>query len=215
LEHLGMGSRVVLASVLLFIAAVWLSAEAQYFRGDPFAGRLRIAPYGSPSVSPYAYPGYRPDVSVPSAVTTYRTLCVRLCDGFYFPISFAVPESGFDRDAEQCRASCGSAARLFYHANPGGSVERMFDLSGRAYNALPTAFAYRKALVAGCSCRPQPSTAATASTSESVANIPTLAPRAAARNEEGVGNDAGRALLRPEPIERNLALPGWAAWGRD
>jgi len=210
-----MGSRVVLASVLLSLAAAWLSAEAQYFRADPFAGALRNAPYGSPPFSPYAYPGYRPDVSAPSAVTTYRTLCVRLCDGFYFPISFAVPERGFDRDAEQCRASCGSAARLFYHPNPGGSVERMFDLSGRAYGALPTAFAYRKALVAGCSCRPQPSTAATASTSESMANIPTLAPRAAVRNDDPVGIDAGRALLRPEPIERDLSLPAWPGWGRN
>jgi hypothetical protein len=139
---------------------------------------------------------------------------VRLCDGFYFPISFAVPESGFDRDVEQCRASCGSAARLFYHPNPGGSVEGMFDLSGRAYSALPTAFAYRKALVAGCSCRPQPATAATASASESMVNIPTLAPPATARNEP-VGIDAGRALLRPEPIERDRSLPAWAAWGRD
>jgi hypothetical protein len=46
-------------------------------------------------------------------------------------------------------------------------------------------------------------------------NIPTLAPPAAARNDEPVGIDAGRALLRPEPIERDLSLPAWAAWGRD
>ena len=91
-----------------------------------------------------------------SHTATYRTLCVRLCDGFYFPISFATRGDGLARDAEQCTASCGLEARLFYHPNPGGSVEGMTDLLGRAYSALPTAFTYRKTLVTGCSCRPPP-----------------------------------------------------------
>ena len=30
-----------------------------------------------------------------SATTTYRTLCVRMCDGFYFPISYATSSSQF------------------------------------------------------------------------------------------------------------------------
>ena len=108
----------------------------------PFGGAFRGAPSQAgggvlPNVfSPYAYPGYRPDAGAGAnaAIATYRTLCVRLCDGFYFPISFATPEGGLARDAEQCRASCGVEARLFYHLNPGGSVESMMDL-----RAAPTA----------------------------------------------------------------------------
>jgi hypothetical protein len=89
-------------------------------------------------------------------VTTYRTLCVRLCDGFYFPISPAAPQSRFARDADVCSASCGSEARLFYHPNIGGNVDIMVDLTGIAYGALPNAFKYRQALVPDCRCRPQP-----------------------------------------------------------
>ena len=87
---------------------------------------------------------------------TYRTLCVRLCDGFYFPISGATSGSGLSRDADACSASCGTEARLFYHPNGGGDVDSMVDLTGLAYSALPNAFRYRKTLVPECRCRPQP-----------------------------------------------------------
>jgi hypothetical protein len=87
---------------------------------------------------------------------TYRTLCVRLCDGFYFPISNATSGSGLARDADRCAASCSVEARLYYHENPGGGVDGMVDLTGLAYSSLPNAFKYRKALVQGCQCRPQP-----------------------------------------------------------
>ncbi len=90
----------------------------------------------------------------------YRTLCVRLCDGYYFPISFSATRNALARDAAKCAASCGSEARLFYHPNPGGDVDSMIDLSGMAYTQLPTAFKYRKTLASGCACRPQPWTEA-------------------------------------------------------
>ena len=81
---------------------------------------------------------------------------MRLCDGYYFPISFSTTRSEFARDADKCTASCGSQARLFYHPNPGGVAEDMVDLTGLGYADLPTAFKYRKSLVNGCGCRPQP-----------------------------------------------------------
>ncbi len=92
----------------------------------------------------------------PGPGPTYRTLCVRLCDGYYFPISAAAPGSSLSRDADRCAASCGAEARLFYHPSDGGGAETMVDLTGMAYSALPNAFRYRKTLVEGCSCRPQP-----------------------------------------------------------
>ena len=84
---------------------------------------------------------------------TYRTLCVRSCDGYYFPISFATVPERFDQDAQQCRAMCPSAVvELYVHENPGGTVEQMVSLSGRPYESIPTAFVYRKEYVKGCSC---------------------------------------------------------------
>ncbi len=42
----------------------------------------------------------------------YRTLCVRLCDGFYFPISAAAQPGEFARDEETCQRG----VRLTRHA---------------------------------------------------------------------------------------------------
>ena len=86
---------------------------------------------------------------------TYRTLCVRSCDGYYFPISFATRPENFQADAQQCRARCPSAVvELYVHENPGGTVEQMVSLSGRPYQSIPTAFLYRDEYVEGCSCNP-------------------------------------------------------------
>lgn len=87
---------------------------------------------------------------------TYRTMCVRLCDGAYFPISFATTRRYFARDEAQCATRCGSPARLFVFPNPGGSPDLMRDLNGRSYVTLPTAFQFRKGAVASCSCRSEP-----------------------------------------------------------
>jgi hypothetical protein len=212
-----MGSRVVLASVLLGLPAGWLGAEAQYFRASPFAGAFRPAPHASPGgifpkpFSPYPHPDYRSDPVGPSVAATYRTLCVRLCDGFYFPISFAVPESGLSRDAEQCRASCGTEARLFYHPNPGGSVETMLDLAGRAYSALPSAFTYRKTLVAGCSCRPQALASPAADGAERASNTRAAEPPPPARIDYSIDRDQGQAAAPPKPIGRDMSNPVWGS----
>ncbi len=85
----------------------------------------------------------------------YRTVCVRICDGYYFPISYSVKRNQFYEDANACNARCDSEARLFYMPKS-GSIEKAYDLEGMAYSKLKTAFLYRKTLKEGCSCRPKP-----------------------------------------------------------
>lgn len=86
----------------------------------------------------------------------YRTMCVRLCDGYYFPVSNATTHKTFQRDANMCESGCGSEARLFYMPAGETDVDKMSDLTGAAYSALPNAFKYRKTLVSGCTCKPMP-----------------------------------------------------------
>lgn len=86
----------------------------------------------------------------------FQTFCVRTCDGYYFPISRAVPRSRFHRDASACTARCGEESRLFYGPTDTDDKAALVDLTGRSYGDMPTAFKYRKTLVAGCSCRPMP-----------------------------------------------------------
>jgi hypothetical protein len=85
---------------------------------------------------------------------TYRTVCVRLCDGYYFPVSFSTLPNHFGRDAEVCQSKCAAPAQLFYYQNPGGAVDQMVSFTdNQLYTKLKTAFLYRKEYINGCSCK--------------------------------------------------------------
>jgi hypothetical protein len=87
---------------------------------------------------------------------TYRTVCVRLCDGYFFPISFATTPDRFAADEAACQARCASPAKLYVYPSPGGEPEQMFDTQGRPYTALKNAFLYRTAYDESCTCKPHP-----------------------------------------------------------
>jgi hypothetical protein len=85
---------------------------------------------------------------------TYRTLCVRTCDGFFFPISFATVPGRFGDDAQTCQRLCPAAeTMLFTHRNPGEEVDQAVSLNGEPYTSMPNAFKYRQAFSNQCSCR--------------------------------------------------------------
>jgi hypothetical protein len=85
---------------------------------------------------------------------TFRTICVRSCDGYYFPISFATTPDRFRDDEATCQRMCPAAeVSLYTYHNPGEDVSQAVSLNGRLYTELPTAFSYRKALNSACSCR--------------------------------------------------------------
>jgi hypothetical protein len=87
---------------------------------------------------------------------TYRTVCVRLCDGYYWPISFATTPEHFARDRAKCESSCGSPAKLYRYRNPGGEPEDMEDINGQPYTKLRTAFLYRTRYEPSCKCKADP-----------------------------------------------------------
>jgi hypothetical protein len=110
--------------------------------------------FGGGNVAPSPGPGGFPGSTELPQTGTYRTLCVRTCDGFYYPISFSTVPSRFPDDERTCQRTCPAAeVMLFTHRNPGEDVNQAVSLSGRAYRDLPTAFHYRQAVDAACSCR--------------------------------------------------------------
>ncbi|MCP4999657.1 MAG: DUF2865 domain-containing protein [Hyphomicrobiales bacterium] len=87
----------------------------------------------------------------------YRTICVRICDGYYYPISFASTPDQFGRDAAQCASTCpGAEVDLFFHSVPEQESEEMVSVADQTpYRSLPSAFAYRRNSSFGgpqCSC---------------------------------------------------------------
>lgn len=92
----------------------------------------------------------------PSYGGRYRTVCVRLCDGYYFPISNSSSRRDFYKDSQQCQSQCQSDTRLYYMSPNAPSIKQARDQRGLSYSNLKTAFLYRKKLNKSCSCRPAP-----------------------------------------------------------
>jgi hypothetical protein len=85
---------------------------------------------------------------------TYRTVCVRSCDGSYFPISFATVPARFPDDEKTCKALCPAAdASLFTYRNPGEDMNQAVSISGQSYASSPNAFRYRQEFNPSCSCK--------------------------------------------------------------
>ncbi|MHC1550315.1 DUF2865 domain-containing protein (plasmid) [Phyllobacterium sp. K27] len=87
----------------------------------------------------------------------YRTVCVRMCDGYYFPISFSSKSSQFGRDQKVCSAMCpGAEAKLYFHKVPDEESDAMISVAdNKPYAELSHAFNYRNLganAVPGCSC---------------------------------------------------------------
>ncbi|WP_187289016.1 DUF2865 domain-containing protein [Fulvimarina pelagi] len=94
---------------------------------------------------------------------TYRTLCVRKADGYFFPVSFSTTSEYFDQDLEECQARCpGTDVDLYFHRVLREEAENMVShTSGVDYTDLATAFAYKtkgidEAAAKACEIEPEP-----------------------------------------------------------
>ena len=85
---------------------------------------------------------------------TYRTVCVRSCDGAYFPISFATVPGRFPDDERTCKALCPAAeATLYSYRNPGEDMNQAVSINGQSYSSSPNAFLYRQEFNPSCACK--------------------------------------------------------------
>lgn len=92
------------------------------------------------------------DLGPPSG--TYRTVCVRSCDGAYFPISFATVPARFPDDEKSCKALCPAAeATLYSYRNPGEDMNQAVSIGGQPYSSSPNAFRYRQEFNPTCACK--------------------------------------------------------------
>src|ERR1700737_1046329 len=85
---------------------------------------------------------------------TFRTVCVRTCDGGYFPISFATVPARFPDDEKTCKNLCPAAeATLFTYRNPGEDMNQAVSINGQPYSSSPNAFRYRQEFNPSCACK--------------------------------------------------------------
>jgi len=113
---------------------------------------------------------------LPSGSGGYRTLCVRTCDGGFFPISPSTAPRDFGRDAETCSRLCpGTETELYYSRLTEEAKDMVSTITGQPYRDMPNAFAYLSrapGATGQCSCthagpESAPASAVQASTSGS------------------------------------------------
>lgn len=76
----------------------------------------------------------------------FRTMCVRTCDGYFYPVSNAASLRDFERDQKNCESSCpGTRMEVFYTNGIGDDPANMVSsATGRPYSELRTAYLYKK-----------------------------------------------------------------------
>lgn len=139
-------SLLVTTVVALALTLPMAGASAAGFFDFLFGGGGRSAPtipVPLPSVRPLGDPSMGvPERSRESGPSV--SYCVRLCDGHPFPVQNASASP-----AQACASLCPAAQTKVFS---GGSIDSAVASDGKRYSALPTAFVYRKQLVADCTC---------------------------------------------------------------
>jgi hypothetical protein len=141
----------------------------------------------------------QPPADVGPQSGTYRTVCVRSCDGAYFPISFATVPGRFPDDEKTCKALCPAAeASLYAYRNPGEDMNQAVSISGQPYSSSPNAFRFRQEFNPSCACKAPGQTWSDA--------LKTIDDKAAAEQQgdiivtEESAKKMSRAPVKPAPV---------------
>ena len=118
----------------------------------PLAPALAGFPAGNSEAAP---PDQMPRSASPRS-GGYRTMCVRLCDGFYWPVRYGAGSSELVSDDRMCQSECGADARMFYQPIGSSGPDDLRDLNGKPYSKLVNALRYRKVYDPQCRCHADP-----------------------------------------------------------
>ena len=80
-------------------------------------------------------------------------VCVRTCDGSFFPVSYSGAGSRADSLEDVCRSLCPNADMALYSFPFGGTIEEAAAPTGEPYANLPNAGKFEKSVDPTCSCR--------------------------------------------------------------
>lgn len=99
-------------------------------------------------------PGFDPPSPSADIDPEATAICVRVCDGGYFPLSAQVGRGRTEGLQELCSALCPGTSARVYTMRKGEDVSKAVALNGDFYAALPNAFLFRKKYDPACACKP-------------------------------------------------------------
>jgi hypothetical protein len=84
----------------------------------------------------------------------HRAVCVRLCDGAFFPMTSSARPGASLGQEEMCQMQCPGAEVALYRMRD-DQIENAVSVDGSPYTALPNALRFRQRFDAACTCRPR------------------------------------------------------------
>lgn len=112
---------------------------------------------GNPNPAPNGMP---PDGALPPQQAPQNpaggaeALCVRTCDGGFFPLVLSAQRTNPEMLTDLCKASCPNTEVRVYTRVPGAEVKTAVGLDGTPYMALPAALKFQKSYDPACTCKP-------------------------------------------------------------
>lgn len=83
-----------------------------------------------------------------------QAVCVRTCDGGYFPMSVPARRRDLSELQDLCAALCPGTEAKLYTKVPGRDISSAVSVGGEAYSDLPNALKFEKTFDKTCSCKP-------------------------------------------------------------
>lgn len=101
-------------------------------------------------------PGPSPDPDAPAPASPARSavvLCVRHCDGAYYPLAADIASDRLGDMDRICQAQCPAAESSAYAGHDSDDVAGALASDGTRYTDLAAAFQFRKGTSQACACR--------------------------------------------------------------
>ena len=119
-----------------------------------------------------------------------QAICVRTCDGGFFPLGVSSRHDSDDLK-QMCGALCPGTETAVYTRSPNAEISTAASLDGKSYMDMPNALKFTKAFVPDCSCKP-----ANKSWAEALANA-----------EEVIGNTRKGDIVVTQAKSDELSRP--------
>jgi hypothetical protein len=134
------------------------------FLDELFGGAPQPQPYGGLREVPLedSGAGSQPPASDPpdevfddgAPMGGSEAVCVRQCDGGFFPVSYSARRNNLDDLNTLCKALCPGAEAALYTKSPWKDIDTALSVDGDAYTNHPNALKFQKTRDATCSCKP-------------------------------------------------------------
>jgi hypothetical protein len=82
-----------------------------------------------------------------------QAICVRTCDGGFFPLNYSARRGSLDSLGDLCHALCPNTEVALYTRSPDNDVGTAVSADGRPYRDLQNAFKFQKSFDPACTCK--------------------------------------------------------------